>query len=817
MAKLTTEEFIKKAREVHGDRYDYSKVVSVSSKEKITIICPEHGEFLQSPQKHLSGQGCPNCGLRKFSNSRIIWTKEKCLEVAQKCHSQSELKEKYTSAYQAASRKGWLKEYTWFEVLWEPKWDRETCYNEAKKYDSRGRFKKGCPYGYSSARKHGWLDDYVWFNPVREQVPIGYWTYERCYAEAQKYKTQKEFGEKSNGAYQFASRKGWIKDYTWFEKPFRWSRELCEQESRKYTTIYDFYNNNKKAYSAAVRYGWLDSFTWLQRIVRPNGYWTRERCEEEARKYNTKGEFLKGCSAAHSASVRNGWLDDFDWLTDKRIDVIKGKIDSVYVYIFEETRTAYVGRTLVRRQNKRDKEHLFNQESDSVAIFAKNHNIPVPPMIILESNLTLKEGLEREDYWRQWFEQQGYSMLNKGATGIGKGSLGGISHGKWNRSSCYNEALKYKSSSEFEDGNASAYAAARRNGWIKDYTWFDVLWEPKWDKNTCYQEAKKYKTHGEFQKGSPGAYIKSLNKGWIEEYTWLHRRQTKPAGYWDNYENCYEEAKKYKTRSAFQKKCQGAYSKALKNGWLDDYVWFEERPKNNYWNRETCLEEAKKYKRVTEFARNAVRAYELSRSKGWIKDYTWFGKQFRWTKELCEKEAKNYNKRSHFKNACPAAYTKARMNGWLNDYTWFDEKPRMNYWNQETCYEEAKKYQSITEFQKGSVGAYQKALKNGWMADYTWMKQRIRSWSYEECKAEAAKYENRIQFKNATPGAYHKSREKGWLEEFFPIPHRRKLDYDTCKQLVSHYQSIRDLHRGDRSLYKTLKEKGWLDDFFTEK
>ncbi len=640
MAKLTTEEFIKKAREVHGDRYDYSKVVYVSSKEKITIICPEHGEFLQSPQKHLSGQGCPNCGLRKFSNSRIIWTKEKCLEVAQKCHSQSELKEKYTSAYQAASRKGWLKEYTWFEVLWEPKWDRETCYNEAKKYDSRGRFKKGCPYGYSSARKHGWLDDYVWFNPVREQVPIGYWTYERCYAEAQKYKTQKEFGEKSNGAYQFASRKGWIKDYTWFEKPFRWSRELCEQESRKYTTIYDFYNNNKKAYSAAVRYGWLDSFTWLQRIVRPNGYWTRERCEEEARKYNTKGEFLKGCSAAHSASVRNGWLDDFDWLTDKRIDVIKGKIDSVYVYIFEETRTAYVGRTLVRRQNKRDKEHLFNQESDSVAIFAKNHNIPVPPMIILESNLTLKEGLEREDYWRQWFEQQGYSMLNKGATGIGKGSLGGISHGKWNRSSCYNEALKYKSSSEFEDGNASAYAAARRNGWIKDYTWFDVLWEPKWDKNTCYQEAKKYKTHGEFQKGSPGAYIKSLNKGWIEEYTWLHRRQTKPAGYWDNYENCYEEAKKYKTRSAFQKKCQGAYSKALKNGWLDDYVWFEERPKNNYWNRETCLEEAKKYKRVTEFARNAVRAYELSRSKGWIKDYTWFGKQFRWTKELCEKEAK---------------------------------------------------------------------------------------------------------------------------------------------------------------------------------
>ena len=43
MAKLTTEEFIKKAREVHGDRYDYSKVEYVNKKTKVCIICKEHG------------------------------------------------------------------------------------------------------------------------------------------------------------------------------------------------------------------------------------------------------------------------------------------------------------------------------------------------------------------------------------------------------------------------------------------------------------------------------------------------------------------------------------------------------------------------------------------------------------------------------------------------------------------------------------------------------------------------------------------------------------------------------------------------------
>lgn len=58
---LTTEEFIEKARKIHGDKYDYSKVQYKKSKEKVCIICPEHGEFWQSPSSHLQGQGCPKC------------------------------------------------------------------------------------------------------------------------------------------------------------------------------------------------------------------------------------------------------------------------------------------------------------------------------------------------------------------------------------------------------------------------------------------------------------------------------------------------------------------------------------------------------------------------------------------------------------------------------------------------------------------------------------------------------------------------------------------------------------------------------------
>ena len=56
-----TQEFIEKAKQIHGDKYDYSKVEYINNHTKICIICPEHGEFWQIPNSHLNGHGCPIC------------------------------------------------------------------------------------------------------------------------------------------------------------------------------------------------------------------------------------------------------------------------------------------------------------------------------------------------------------------------------------------------------------------------------------------------------------------------------------------------------------------------------------------------------------------------------------------------------------------------------------------------------------------------------------------------------------------------------------------------------------------------------------
>jgi hypothetical protein len=77
--RLTTQEFIDRARAKHGDRYDYSRVKYTNVSTKVKIICSNHGEFLQAPEKHLFGRGCPSCKGGVRSNSSDFVRKAKAL------------------------------------------------------------------------------------------------------------------------------------------------------------------------------------------------------------------------------------------------------------------------------------------------------------------------------------------------------------------------------------------------------------------------------------------------------------------------------------------------------------------------------------------------------------------------------------------------------------------------------------------------------------------------------------------------------------------------------------------------------------------
>ena len=77
------ESFIEKSNKKHNNKYDYSKVEYINSQRKVCIICPEHGEFWQTPVAHVRGHGCPICsnkrrGKRTVNTENLI---NKCMKV----------------------------------------------------------------------------------------------------------------------------------------------------------------------------------------------------------------------------------------------------------------------------------------------------------------------------------------------------------------------------------------------------------------------------------------------------------------------------------------------------------------------------------------------------------------------------------------------------------------------------------------------------------------------------------------------------------------------------------------------------------------
>lgn len=76
--------FIGKAKQIHKDKYDYSKVKYIDAHTKVCIICPEHGEFWQTPNNHLNGNNCPLCANKLISEMQTKTTQQFILEASAK-------------------------------------------------------------------------------------------------------------------------------------------------------------------------------------------------------------------------------------------------------------------------------------------------------------------------------------------------------------------------------------------------------------------------------------------------------------------------------------------------------------------------------------------------------------------------------------------------------------------------------------------------------------------------------------------------------------------------------------------------------------
>lgn len=570
MAKLTTEEFIKRAREVHGDKYDYSKVEYVTAYTKTIIVCPIHGEFLQSPSNHIRGNGCPKCAKIKAKEKVTIWTYDACLK-------------------------------------------------ESKKYSYRGDFEKGSPSAYSVARKNNWLDKFEWLGTINK--PNGYWTKERVFEEARKYTMKHLFSKGCRGAYGAAERNRWLEEMTWFEqpnpnKPRVWSRDAVFALARTFKTKSEFRKANKGAYNVAWRNGWLEEMDWLDTSVREP--YTRDEVLSIARQYTTKIAFRRAVPNVYNCAQKKGWLEDITWF------IVSPKYDRhnycIYVYTDEEEKVAYVGLTVDKKRRHYNHSTGYDKGGKVIksAVFRYFQSIgkPVPNPRYLEERLTASEAREKEDEWVKKYKEMGYYLLNKGKTGAGVGALGSASF-KWTKPKVFEEARKYQSRSEFASKCVGAYTVACKRGWIEQMPWMKEKWShpsPKWTKDAVFEESKKYSSRREFEDGASSAYSKALQYGWLDDMSWLKIKRKS----WSK-EEVFEESRKYNSRVVFAEGTPGAYGIARREKWLDEMPWLVKKG-HGIWTKEEVFEESKKYASRTAFAKGNETAYRIALRKGWIND-----------------------------------------------------------------------------------------------------------------------------------------------------------------------------------------------------
>ncbi len=241
------------------------------------------------------------------------WTKENCIEVAKKYKASSEWYTKSKDSYSAACYHGWLAECCSHMIpLKKPNsyYTKEICIDNAKKYKTKKEWMAKSQSYYLAAGRIGCRDECCAHMELMMK-PNGYWTKERCIEDAKKYKTKTEWQLKSGSAYNRAGTKGWINDCcTHMNNRLKITKELCIRDAKQFKTKTEWRMASSSNASVAFKSGWFDECcSHMIQTKYPNGYWTKERCIEDAKKYKTRKEWWAKSPSGISIATRNGWLD----------------------------------------------------------------------------------------------------------------------------------------------------------------------------------------------------------------------------------------------------------------------------------------------------------------------------------------------------------------------------------------------------------------------------------------------------------------------------------------------------------------------------
>jgi len=549
-----------------------------------------------------------------------------------------------------------------------------------------------------------------------------------------------------------------------------WSFDRCNEEARKYAKRSHFKNQSPSAYGAARKKGWLDEICThmdLSRTQKKTVWSNLEDCKTEASKYRNRSDFQARNKVAYTIAKEKGWLD----------------------LLFDIPSTAH--------------------------------------------------------------------------------------HSWWNdKARCHAEALKYTSMSDFIKYANGAYVSVLKHGWKDEVcSHMTKKWEKKWaDKEVCRKEALKYRTRSEFQNGNDGAYTYALRHGFLDEIC-THMELVHVVK-WNSKEACHNEALKYSTRSEFQNGCASAYTYALKHGFLDEIckhmevvgnlqkrcIYAFEFEDNYVYVGLTCNMRRREHSHLTEKKSSVFRhiestgltpqliivhdytskdvagviedeTIEIYRMNGWhllnrAKAGALGALPKKWTKDRCMATLKKCSSLSEFKVCFPGAYKSCLANKWIDEvYQIYPE----NY-TEDEIRKEAIKYQYRQDFWRYSRDAYNSALKQRLLGkicsefdlkikkdtedDVESLAENISENDFSSLKIIAQKYQTRNAFKKGDNAAYKKACKLHVLQVICShMANTQKFwSKEECSSIALKYNNRREFRKNDEKAYNAARDHKWLDD-----
>ena len=358
-----------------------------------------------------------------------------------------------------------------------------------------------------------------------------------------------------------------------------WTKEKLQEEANKYETVGEFLKNNKKAYEISHRKKILndlfENHTNLGRDKNrnPKNYWTKDTLQKEADKYKTRYEFIKNNKSAYITSLHNKILDD----------LFKNHINNGY----DENRKMngyWTKENLQIEVDKHKTKNEFRKNNYSAHIQATRYNL----LDELFKN-HINQGYSDKEEWKEnnyviyAYELEKFNKVYIGLTNnIERRDKEHLFNEKTTLSKfCKENKLSYPKYKILEENLTSTDAQKQEKYWVdfyKDNEWgmFNIsktgglgFIKIKWTKNALQKEANKYITRGDFQKYNPSAYNSVIDKKIIEELFKNH------------YNNGYSEKQQVK----------------------------------GYWTEDVLQKEINKYQTRVELQKNNSKAYAAACSK----------------------------------------------------------------------------------------------------------------------------------------------------------------------------------------------------------